>query len=67
MSDLVWRTAADALADHAAGRLLLMYATRQILQGMTAFDDLDALMNFARSKREILPIMPVLRRGCVVE
>jgi 8-oxo-dGTP pyrophosphatase MutT (NUDIX family) len=63
MSELVWRTAAEALAEHASGRLLLMYPTRAILQEVAAFRDIDELLDFASRPREIEPITPVLPPG----
>jgi 8-oxo-dGTP pyrophosphatase MutT (NUDIX family) len=58
MSDLVWRSAAEALAEHSRGELLLVRATRSILGEIAQFDHIDALFAFARSGREILPTMP---------
>jgi 8-oxo-dGTP pyrophosphatase MutT (NUDIX family) len=58
MSDLVWRSAADALAEHSSGKLLLMQATRTILGEIARFDHIDALFAFAQSGRRILPTMP---------
>ena len=61
MSHMVWRTAADALADHTGGRLTLMLATQTILKEIAAFVDLDALLAYAWSERKILPTTPLLR------
>jgi 8-oxo-dGTP pyrophosphatase MutT (NUDIX family) len=58
MSDLVWRSAAEALAEHSSGKLLLMHATRTILGEIARFDHIDALFAFAQSGRRILPTMP---------
>ena len=63
MSELVWRTAADALAEHASKRLLLMYPTRAILKEIAEFRDIDALFEFASRAREIKAITPVLPPG----
>jgi 8-oxo-dGTP pyrophosphatase MutT (NUDIX family) len=63
MSELVWRTAAEALAEHASGRLLLMFPTRSILKEIAEFRDIDALFEFARRPREIKAITPVLPPG----
>jgi 8-oxo-dGTP pyrophosphatase MutT (NUDIX family) len=60
MSELVWHTAADALAEHAGGRLLLMFPTRAILTQIAEFQDIDALFEFASRPRVIAPITPVL-------
>jgi hypothetical protein len=58
MSDLVWRTPAEALAEHDSGALLLMHATRGILGEIARFDRIDALFAFARTARKITAIMP---------
>jgi 8-oxo-dGTP pyrophosphatase MutT (NUDIX family) len=60
MSELVWRTAADALSDHEAGRLLLMRATHTLLQEISTFGDMDALFAAARSQRDIQPVRPMM-------
>jgi 8-oxo-dGTP pyrophosphatase MutT (NUDIX family) len=60
MSELTWRTAVDALNEHDAGRLLLMTATRTLLEEISVFGDIDALFAAARGKRDIQPVMPVL-------
>ena len=58
MSDLVWRSAAEALAGHSNGEILLMRATRSILGEIARFDHIDALFAFAQSGRKILPTAP---------
>jgi 8-oxo-dGTP pyrophosphatase MutT (NUDIX family) len=58
MSDLVWRTPAEALAEHSGGALLLMHATRSILGEIARFEHIDALFAFAHTSRKILAIMP---------
>jgi 8-oxo-dGTP pyrophosphatase MutT (NUDIX family) len=58
MSDLVWRTPAEALAEHSSGALLLMHATRSILGEIARFDHIDALFAFARTSRKIPAVMP---------
>jgi 8-oxo-dGTP pyrophosphatase MutT (NUDIX family) len=63
MSELVWHTAAEALAEHASGRLLLMFPTRAILMQISEFQDIDALFEFAGRPREINAITPVLPPG----
>jgi 8-oxo-dGTP pyrophosphatase MutT (NUDIX family) len=63
MSELVWRTAAEALSEHARGRLLLMFPTRTILKEISGFDDIDALLEFASRPRKITAITPVLPPG----
>jgi 8-oxo-dGTP pyrophosphatase MutT (NUDIX family) len=63
MSELVWRTAAEALAEHASGRLLLMFPTRAILKEIAEFRDIGALFEFASRPREIKAITPVLPPG----
>lgn len=63
MSELVWHTAAEALSEHASGRLLLMYPTRAILKEIAEFPDIDALLDFANRPRNISAITPVLPPG----
>ena len=63
MSQLVWRTAAEALAEHASKELLLMYPTRAILKEIAAMRGIDELFDFARQPRKIAPITPVLPPG----
>jgi 8-oxo-dGTP pyrophosphatase MutT (NUDIX family) len=63
MSQLVWRTAAEALAEHASKELLLMYPTRAILKDIAAMRDVEELFDFARKPRKIAPITPVLPKG----
>jgi 8-oxo-dGTP pyrophosphatase MutT (NUDIX family) len=63
MSELVWHTAAEALAEYASGRLLLMFPTRAILKDIAEFRDIDALFEFASRPRTITAITPVLPRG----
>ena len=58
MSDLVWRTAAEALAEYSRGELLLRQATRSILAEIARFDRLDALFAFAHTPRKIPTVMP---------
>jgi 8-oxo-dGTP pyrophosphatase MutT (NUDIX family) len=60
MSELVWRTAEAALKDHVNGRLLLRYPTRVLLQDIAEMRDVDALFDFVRTPRTILPITPDL-------
>jgi 8-oxo-dGTP pyrophosphatase MutT (NUDIX family) len=60
MSELVWITAEDALAQRASGRLMLMFPTRTLLRELAGFDDIDALFSFARRPRKITPYTPVV-------
>jgi 8-oxo-dGTP pyrophosphatase MutT (NUDIX family) len=63
MSELVWRSAEEALSEHANGRLLLMFPTRAILKQIAEFRDIDGLFDFASRPREIQAITPVLPPG----
>jgi 8-oxo-dGTP pyrophosphatase MutT (NUDIX family) len=63
MSQLVWHTADEALAEHQSKKLLLMYPTRAILREIAALRDIDELFHFARQPRKIAPITPVLPAG----
>jgi 8-oxo-dGTP pyrophosphatase MutT (NUDIX family) len=63
MSQLVWRTAAEALAEHASKKLLLMYPTRAILKEIAAMRGIGELFDFASRPRKIAPITPVLPAG----
>lgn len=63
MSRLVWRTAAEALAEHARKELLLMYPTRAILKEIAALRDIEELFDFASQPRKIAPITPVMPLG----
>jgi 8-oxo-dGTP pyrophosphatase MutT (NUDIX family) len=63
MSQLVWRTAAEALAEHADKRLLLMYPTRTILQEIAAMRGIDELFDFAGRRRKITPFTPIMPPG----
>lgn len=67
MSELVWRTAAEALSEHANKKLLLMYPTRAILKEIAAIRDIDELFEFARRPRRIAPLTPVLPPGVHAE
>jgi 8-oxo-dGTP pyrophosphatase MutT (NUDIX family) len=58
MSQLVWRTATDALAEHAQGRLMLMFPTRSVLREIAEFDDLGTLLDSARRRTGIRPYTP---------
>jgi 8-oxo-dGTP pyrophosphatase MutT (NUDIX family) len=62
MSELVWRTAAEALAEHANRQLLLMFPTREILKEIAACHDIDELFDYASRPRTLAPITPVLPR-----
>jgi 8-oxo-dGTP pyrophosphatase MutT (NUDIX family) len=63
MSELVWRTAQQALAEHASGKLLLRYPTRTILQEIAAMRGVDELFDLASRPRKIAPITPVVPPG----
>jgi 8-oxo-dGTP pyrophosphatase MutT (NUDIX family) len=63
MSELVWRTAAEALSEHASGRLLLMFPTRAILKDIAGLGNMDELLDFAGRPRQIDAITPVLPPG----
>ena len=63
MSQLVWRTAAEALAEHASKELLLMYPTRAILKEIAAMRGIEELFDYAGKPRKIAPITPVLPEG----
>ena len=63
MSQLLWRTASEALAEHASKELLLMYPTRAILKEIAAMRGVEELFDFARKPRKIAPITPVLPKG----
>jgi hypothetical protein len=63
MSQLAWRTAAEALAEHASKQLLLMYPTRSILKEIAAMRGIDELFDFASRPRKIAPITPVMPAG----
>lgn len=58
MVGLIWLSAQEALARYAAGDLKLMRPTRTLLGQITEFDCIDALFDFARKPRKILPVMP---------
>ncbi len=58
MSELVWRTPAEALTQHADGELLLMLPTHAVLREMAEFADLGSLLEFARRRTAITPITP---------
>jgi 8-oxo-dGTP pyrophosphatase MutT (NUDIX family) len=63
MSQLAWRTASEALAEHAGKKLLLMYPTRAILKEIAAMRGIDELFDFAGRPRKIAPITPVMPPG----
>jgi 8-oxo-dGTP pyrophosphatase MutT (NUDIX family) len=63
MSELVWRTAAEALSQHASKKLLLMYPTRALLKEIAEMQGIEQLFQFAAQPRKILPITPVLPPG----
>jgi 8-oxo-dGTP pyrophosphatase MutT (NUDIX family) len=63
MSELVWRTAAEALSEHESRRLLLMFPTRAILKDIAGFRNLDELLDYARRPRKIAAVTPVVPPG----
>jgi 8-oxo-dGTP pyrophosphatase MutT (NUDIX family) len=63
MSELIWRTAAEALSEHVDKKLLLMYPTRTILNEISEMRDIDELFEYAEQPRQIAPITPVLPPG----
>jgi 8-oxo-dGTP pyrophosphatase MutT (NUDIX family) len=63
MSELVWRTAAGALDECAAGKLRLVYATREMLKKISDFARIDTLLEYARQPREITTVVPVFPPG----
>jgi len=65
MSELVWRTAAAALDEGAAGKLRLVYATREMLKQIADFARMETLLEYASQPREITTVMPVLPPGAV--
>ncbi len=67
MAQLVWRTAAEALAEHENKELLLMYPTRSILKEIAALRGIDELFALAARRRKIAPIMPDLPPGIRVD
>src|SRR5580698_6473414 len=52
MSELVWRTAPEALCEHADRKLLLMYPTRMILEEIAGMQGIDELFEFAGRPRK---------------
>ncbi len=67
MAQLVWRTAAEALAQHENKELLLMYPTRSILKEIAALRGIDELFGLAARRGKIAPIMPDLPPGIRVD
>jgi 8-oxo-dGTP pyrophosphatase MutT (NUDIX family) len=67
MSQLVWHTADEALAEHERKKLLLMYPTRTILKEIAELRSIDELFDFARRPRKIVPITPVFPAGVRVD
>lgn len=67
MSGLVWRTAAEALTEHANKQLLLMYPTHAILKEIAAMRGIDELFDYAGRPRKIAPITPVMPPGMLAD
>jgi len=63
MSELVWRTAAAALDECAAGTLRLVYATREMLKQISDFARIDSLLEYASQPRDITTVVPVFPPG----
>jgi 8-oxo-dGTP pyrophosphatase MutT (NUDIX family) len=59
MSELVWRSAAAALDEYEAGKLRLVFATREMLKQIADFARIDSLLEYARQPREITTVVPV--------
>jgi 8-oxo-dGTP pyrophosphatase MutT (NUDIX family) len=58
MSELIWRTPAEALSQYADGQLLLMLPTHAVLSEMAQFDDIGSLLKFACRRTGVVPITP---------
>ncbi len=58
-----WTTAADALADHAADRLFMIFPTIRTLAGMTAASSLGDLVAGAEDQPRVRRIQPHIQDG----
>ena len=58
MSELCWRTAAQALKDAADGKILLMSATKANLNEISQFPSMEALLAYAQGPRTIQSVRP---------
>jgi 8-oxo-dGTP pyrophosphatase MutT (NUDIX family) len=63
MSELVWCSAAAALDEYAAGKLRLVFATREMLKQIADFARIDSLLEYARQPRDITAVVPVFPPG----
>ncbi len=59
MSELLWCSAAAALDACAAGKLRLMFATREMLKQIGDFARIESLLEYARQPRDITTVIPV--------
>lgn len=60
--DVRWISPADALAQHEAGEMQMIFPTLRNLEALTGFDSADALVA-SRHGITIEPVMPVLVNG----
>jgi 8-oxo-dGTP pyrophosphatase MutT (NUDIX family) len=58
MSELIWRTAADAIELANDGQIMLMNATRENLKEIASFAHVDTLLEYASQPREITTVLP---------
>jgi 8-oxo-dGTP pyrophosphatase MutT (NUDIX family) len=58
MSELIWRTAADAIELANDGQIMLMNATRENLKEIAAFAHVETLLEYASQPREITTVLP---------
>ena len=58
MSQLIWRTAAAALEEGAAGQIKLVRATREMLKEIAGFAHVHTLLEYARQPRDITTMLP---------
>jgi 8-oxo-dGTP pyrophosphatase MutT (NUDIX family) len=63
MSTLIWPTAAAALDQNDAGRMMLAYATREMLKEIADFAKVETLLEYARQPREITMVLPTFLVG----
>jgi hypothetical protein len=53
-----WIRPVDALAAHARGELEMMLPTVRNLEAIASFESVSAVMNYARSLREVVRVEP---------
>ena len=58
MSQLIWRTAAQALEEGHAGNITLVHATREMLKEIADFAHVQTLLEYARQPRDITTVLP---------